>query len=92
MKYKAGDKVRIKSREEIEKVADFKSGWNEDMFDYCGLDAIILDIDYDGSYTLDVDKRRWYWDDEMFEDSFELNLPKHTIIRRKFSKISNVIY
>lgn len=41
MKRKIGDKVRIKSREEIDRYlkenGDFESGWIDDMYIYCGM-------------------------------------------------------
>lgn len=75
MKRKIGDKVRIKSREEIDRYlkenGDFESGWIDDMYIYCGMEAIIIDFDSDfelEGYILDIDSDGWAWTNEMFED------------------------
>lgn len=99
MKYKVGDKVRIKSKEWFDLMPKTALGgirlktWDfaRHMSFYCGETAII-DVCYDECYELNIDNHKYAWDDEMFEDSLELNMPKHSIKRRKFSKIGNVIY
>lgn len=66
MKYKAGDKVRIR--------ADLKEGeeYNEvtvvlPMIQYVGKTTTIRQV-YESCYTLDVDGGCWVWTDDMFED------------------------
>ena len=99
MKYKVGDKVRIKSKGWFDLMPKTRLGgvrlktWDfaRDMSFYCG-EIAIIDVCYDECYELNIDNHKHAWDDEMFEDSFELNLQKHTTTRRKFSKIGNAIY
>lgn len=75
MKHKVGDKVRIKSREEIDRYlngnGDFESGWVEPMYEYCSMEAIIVDFNSDFEtecYILDIDSDGWAWNEEMLED------------------------
>lgn len=77
MKYKVGDKVKIKSKEWYEKNKDEDGIVNlpkinvmRQMFKYCGLDAIIVDF-LEDIYTIDIDNGMWRWTDEMFEDEKE---------------------
>lgn len=70
MKHKIGDKVRIKSAADIraeKRTTGFGStGWEEEMYKYCGEEHIIRDIENSTEYTLvGVD---WFWTDNMFED------------------------
>lgn len=74
MKYKVGDKVKIKSKDWYEKnkgedgeVLTAESVFIKDMTRYCGMDAII-DAAADGRYLLDIDSMEWHWCDGMFED------------------------
>ena len=67
MKYKAGDKVRIR--------ADLKEGeeYNKvtvvlPMIQYVGKTTTIRQV-YESCYTLDVDGGCWVWTDDMFEDA-----------------------
>ena len=76
MKYKVGDKVKVKSREWYYKNKD-KYGCVEfnniisfikQMTKYCGRDVVITDAN-DAYYTIDVDsKNTFMWTDDMFED------------------------
>ena len=68
MKHKIGDRVRIKSasdiRAEKRRTGFGSTGWEEDMYDYCGEEHIIKDIINSTEYMLvGVD---WLWTDDMF--------------------------
>ena len=73
MKYKVGDKVRVKSLEwynenniengfEIDDVS-----FDPDMCKYCGKTAIIT-AESKGYYKLSIDSGEWFWYDWMLED------------------------
>jgi hypothetical protein len=67
MKYKVGDKVRI--REDL----TIKEQYNDltfvpDMVQYMGKVATITRIKFDDVYGIDLDDCKWSWSDEMFED------------------------
>jgi hypothetical protein len=74
MKYKVGDKVRVRNWDELS--AEFNNlgdglrltnrCFNFKMKQYCGKVVKITDI---GSswYKIAEDKKEWYWDDDMFE-------------------------
>lgn len=76
MKYKIGDKVRIKSinwyninkqkHGEIEFV-DNDTAFIEPMSQYCGKLATITKIN-NLTYSIDIDNNKFFWTDEMFED------------------------
>lgn len=66
MKYKVGDKVKI--REDL--IVDVEYGsdsFAEEMEQYKGKTATITDT-YFGKYEIDLDDGDWCWTDEMFED------------------------
>lgn len=67
MKYKVGDKVRI--REDLR----IKEQYNDltfvpDMVQYMGKVATITEIRFEDVYGIDLDDCNWCWTDEMFED------------------------
>lgn len=76
MKYKVGDKVKIKSLEWYSKNKnglghvshdDFYNTFVSSMTAYCGMKANITEVE--GShYILDVDNGDWWWQDFMFEE------------------------
>ena len=79
MKYKVGDKVRIKSLEwyNNSQKSEYGSVKHDDggnsfvslMIPYCGMEANITEVE--GSYyILDVDNGDWWWQDFMFEEAF----------------------
>ena len=74
MKYKVGDKVKIKSLEwynensEYSAVVQNGASFTDSMTKYCGKTAIVVKI-YHESYDLDIDGGDWYWYDWMFEDN-----------------------
>lgn len=93
MKYKVGDKVRIKSREWYEKNKDENDEikgnaayFVSDMAIYCGKTATITKINCANCiYHIDLDDDEWEWTDEMFEDE----TPHASVILLK--DIANVI-
>lgn len=77
MKYKVGDKVKIKSLDWYNANKD-NSGdircnscsFIDKMSCYCGYVATITGIT-ERSYNIDVDNGKWFWSDDMFEGHFE---------------------
>lgn len=74
MKYKIGDKVKIRSLEWYNANKDENGLVSKDsepfvfgMIKYCGKEAIIEGIEYD-DYLLDIDNNNWFWEDYMFEE------------------------
>lgn len=65
MKYKVGDKVRVRG----DLVAGKHYGYyfNDKMAEYCGKEVTIMKHD-DNEYHLAEDDGEWAWSDEMFED------------------------
>ena len=84
MKYKVGDKVKIKSLEwynensEYSAVVQNGASFTDSMTEYCGKTAIVVKI-YHESYDLDIDDGDWYWYDWMFEDDFTENIVESKI-------------
>lgn len=62
MKYKVGDKVRIKSRDKLIAIC----GSNKDMLKYAGKEAAIK-TKHQYYYEIDIDRKSWGWTDEMIE-------------------------
>lgn len=76
MKYKVGDKVRIR------KDLIIKEQYNDltfvpDMVQYMGKVATITKIRFEDAYSIDLDGCNWCWTDEMFED---IDTPKNVDI------------
>ena len=79
MKYKVGDKVKIKSlewyNENKNKLGhvvhnDCNNTFVSSMAAYCGMEANITEVA--GSYyILDVDNGDWWWQDFMFEEPIQ---------------------
>ena len=79
MKYKIGDKVRVKSLDWYEKNKNYEgdvclraftdSSYNftNTMSEWCGKVVTILSVD-NKYYDIVEDSCEWYWTDEMFED------------------------
>lgn len=70
MKYKVGDKVRIKSKEILKNTPNTVS----DMLEYAGKEAFISRVIGDNSYEIDADNSEWSWTDDMFEEPAEPTL------------------
>ena len=76
MKYKVGDKVKIKSlswynknRNEYSFVVQNGISFTYSMSEYCGKIATIASIGSDNEhYIIDIDGGEWDWCDYMFED------------------------
>jgi len=73
MKYKVGDKVKIKSKKWYEKNKDEygyvdcgSNAFIPSMVAYCGMPAVITRIPF--GYKVDIDNGIYEWTDEMFED------------------------
>lgn len=67
MKYKVGDKVKI--REDLEVGKEYNDcTFIIDMEKYKGKMATITYIYSDDSYDIDLDDGNWFWTDEMLED------------------------
>lgn len=66
MKYKVGDKVKIREDLIVDNVYGSDS-FAEEMAQYKGKTATITDV-YRDKYEIDIDNGSWYWTDEMFED------------------------
>lgn len=68
MKYKVGDKVKI--RKDLNTDIKCWSRVMPEMLQYAGRNAVIDDVTVTGictSYRLDIDSKRWKWNDEMLE-------------------------
>ena len=78
MKYKIGDKVRV--RKDLKVGGSYGVYFNDDMANFIGKEVT---IDCVGSlgYRIKEDKFNWSWTDEMFED-FKYNYKKGTKLRR----------
>lgn len=91
MKYKVGDKVRIKSKEWYDANKNERGAISEDesfysfvepMGKYLGMEATITEVK-GLAYSIDLDRNRNYWYDWMFEDE----QAEHTIFDRIKSAI-----
>lgn len=84
MKYKVGDKVRIKSIDWYNKNKD-KNGWIWfphssimfllDMSKFCGMTATIISEEQclESFYKIDIGGDHWCWTDEMFDETYNEN-------------------
>lgn len=77
MKYKVGDRVKIKSlnwynynKEHYNRVCGGYLDFVSNMSEYCGKEATITEVvnDY---YRIDIDNKHWKWLDYMFEETME---------------------
>jgi|GEM_PF-1629507 len=81
MKFKKGDKVRIKSLEwyntnkDSSGDIDCQVGFEEDMLKYFGLETTVTYAD--GSYRVDIDNGKWSWEDMFFEEDIPDNTKKY---------------
>lgn len=82
-KLKVGDKIRIKSREWYDENKDYKGHvelkgetFIYPMAEFCGKEAVIINVDSNGEYRIDIDNLDWIWTDEMFEDAI---ISEHSI-------------
>lgn len=89
MKYKVGDKVRIKSKEWWDAQPKNENGnveiidyFTRAMSEYCGRTATI-EVLLKGKYLLDVENQTYPWTDEMFDDSYT---PEKSILSEEMIK------
>ena len=74
MRYKVGDKVRVKSLERVKLYRDsckgisIKTSFVNDMLQYCGKETFITTVLGDDSYRIDIDNMSFSWSDWMLED------------------------
>lgn len=71
MKYKIGDKVKIKENLIIGKLYD-ETSFTSSMTEYSGNNTEVIDI-ICGTYKLKIDNGYWFWTDEMLEDINYIN-------------------
>ena len=83
MKYKVGDKVKIKKREELEKCCIVA----ESMLQYADTVATITHVnDWEVFYNIDIDEYNFRWDDECFEKEGWKAVPNINYVDEKFEK------
>lgn len=70
MKYKVGDKVKIREDLVVDEIYGDDS-FAEEMERYKGKTATITDV-YCGKYEIDIDDGDWCWTDEMLEDCVDI--------------------
>lgn len=71
MKYKGGDKVKIKSKEELSNSLYA----TDNMLQYAGREAVISCVETNNkmgriNYRLDIDHGVWIWSGELFEENY----------------------
>ena len=75
MKHKVGDLVHIKDN--LHPTGDYGDvGFVSNMIPFLGQNSIIIDVDDSdefGSYSLDIDKGKWSWTDQMLENGTVTN-------------------
>ena len=94
MKFKVGDKVKIKSLEWYKSMDKDSFGavggegikFIADMVRYCGKDAIVVGC-YINSYELDIDEGDWSWYDWMLEDEAQLSNTESTDFEKILQKM-----
>lgn len=75
MKYKVGDKVRIRRNLSADEL-----NVNDMMIPFAGSTATITSVYNDGvAYAVDIDKGDWVWDDSMLEDVDETDETDKTV-------------
>ena len=76
MKYKVGDKVRVKSLDWYNQnkdsdgdiyLNDFEKSFIKEMSAFCGKEATVV-FNLGGEYQIDIDNKEWGWYDWMLED------------------------
>ena len=66
MKFKVGDKVRVRNDLEVGDLYN-NHGFFEEMAQYRGKTARITGVSPCGNYNLNIDSSEWFWADEMLE-------------------------
>lgn len=78
MRYKVGDKVRVRSDlEKFEKYGGYT--FTGEMNAYKGMTAAITKVN-GNAYAIDLDNKKWAWTDEMFEPVEEMSAVEATEI------------
>ena len=92
MKYKIGDKVRIKSidwynanKDEVGDIpliqmCDAKYNFVADMSCFCGKTVTINNVSHRGYYDINEDDCCYYWTDEMFEGLVDETEPQDKMV------------
>ena len=92
MKFKVGDKVRVKSIEWYNsKKLDYGFTINDILFDhemaeYCGRLAVVEKLG-EAYYKIDIDKGEWFWYDWMLEDETQLSNTESTGFEKILQKM-----
>ena len=69
MKYKVGDKVKIREDLKVEHLYGGRAWVTQGMHDLGGKIATIVDVsEHEGVYCIDLDNSSYIWTPEMFED------------------------
>lgn len=69
--FKVGDKVKIRTDLVPNELYNSLVFRNE-MMEFCGREAEIVEVDEDGDYRIDLDEESWFWTDAMFEDKINV--------------------
>ena len=85
MKYKVGDKVRVRQWDDMVKefgvwaraIDTTECSFDEGMRLYCGTIVTIKEVKNNDSYYIEEDNEDWYWTDEMFEP-YKVSIPSQT--------------
>ena len=95
MKYKVGDKVRVRDWDDMEKEFGIDGEdisipycyFTYDMKEYCNSVVTISTVKDNGKYRIAEDNDSWYWTDEMFEpvSRAEVILEQLRVINKKKS-------
>ena len=94
MKFKLGDKVRVKSLEWYDTMIKDYSGcirynnesFVENMKTHCGKEAVVELVGKD-YYSLDIDRGFWSWYDWMLEDETQLSNTESTDFEKTLQKM-----
>ena len=69
MKYKVGDKVKIREDLRVEHLYGGRAWVTQGMYNLGGKIATIVDVsEHEGVYCIDLDNSSYIWTSEMFED------------------------
>ena len=69
MKFSVGDRVRVVSHSQADRVMDEgRSAFVPAMSAYCGQEAVITQISIHPAYKIGLDRGFFLWDDFCFED------------------------
>ena len=89
MKYKVGDKVKIREDLEVEHLYGNRVWVTQKMHNLRGKIAHITEVNKYGKYCIDLDNSEYLWVDEMFEDTGRqvvINVDGNKVIARRGNK------